>query len=127
MDGTGGLEGWRWIFVLEGIATVLVAILAFWALYDYPETAGFLTSEEKEFVIFRLENQGGMQTAVGEGVDHFRVREDKDFKWEYVRQAFKDWQVWVFIIAYWGVSLLHMPHLVSSTGRSSFPMANSCL
>lgn len=29
MDGTAGLEGWRWIFILEGIATVVAAVLAF--------------------------------------------------------------------------------------------------
>ena len=107
MDGVANLEGWRWIFILEGIATVLVAISAFWTLYDFPETASFLTPEEKEFVIFRLENQGGMQQVVG-GAAELRIEEAKEFKWEYVRQAFKDWQVWIMIIAYWGVSFLYI-------------------
>src|ERR1700760_77745 len=43
MDGVAGLAGWRWIFILEGIATVLVALLAFFFVYDFPETASFLT------------------------------------------------------------------------------------
>ncbi|KAI9676987.1 MAG: hypothetical protein M1817_006826 [Caeruleum heppii] len=47
MDGVGNLEGWRWIFILEGILTVVVAIIAFFTLYDFPDTAGFLTTEER--------------------------------------------------------------------------------
>ena len=39
MAGTGGKGGWAWIFILEGLATVLVGIAAFWLVYDFPETA----------------------------------------------------------------------------------------
>src|ERR1700709_2452901 len=61
MDGVGGLEGWRWIFILEGIVTVLVAFLAFFVLHDFPETATFLTEEERAFVVYRLKYQGQAQ------------------------------------------------------------------
>ena len=104
MDGTAGLEGWRWIFILEGIATVVIAIFGFWDLYDFPETASFLTEEEKEFVLFRLKYQGGgMQNATSEDVGA-RVKEAEEFKWAYVWQAFRDWQIWTMVIVYWGVS-----------------------
>lgn len=101
MDGVGGLEGWRWIFILEGIVTVLVAILAFFVLYDFPETASFLTDDERAFVVFRLKYQG---QANGPGRDQIQVAEADEFKWEYVWSAFKDWQIWVNIFVYWGVS-----------------------
>lgn len=101
MDGVGGLEGWRWIFILEGIVTVLVAIFAFWALYDFPETASFLTEEERAFVVFRLKYQGQQKAA---GQSQSRVAQADEFKWEYVWAAFKDWQIWVNIFVYWGVS-----------------------
>lgn len=106
MDGVGGLEGWRWIFILEGIVTVLVAFWAFYALYDFPETAGFLTEEERAFVVFRLKYQGQGQPASGseEGGAHTRVAQTDEFRWEYVWSAFKDWQIWVNIFVYWGVS-----------------------
>jgi MFS family permease len=101
MDGIGGLEGWRWIFILEGIVTVLVAVLAFFMLHDFPETASFLTEEERAFVVYRLKYQSQLH-----GADDGRpqVPQAEEFKWKYVRQAFFDWQVWVNIIAYWGVS-----------------------
>ncbi|OJJ07726.1 hypothetical protein ASPVEDRAFT_877783 [Aspergillus versicolor CBS 583.65] len=37
MDGVGGYEGWRWIFLLEGIATVLAGVLCLFCLIDSPE------------------------------------------------------------------------------------------
>ena len=100
MDGVGGLEGWRWIFILEGIVTVLVAISAFFLLYDFPETAGFLTEEERAFVVHRLKYQGQVE---GDGTA--QVAQAEEFQWAYVLQAFRDWQIWVSIIVYWGVSI----------------------
>jgi hypothetical protein len=47
----------RWIFILEGILTVLVAIMAYFTLFDFPQTASFLTEEEKVFVLYRLKYQ----------------------------------------------------------------------
>lgn len=95
MDGAAGLEGWRWIFILEGIVTVLVAVAAFFLMHDFPETAKFLTEEERAFVVHRLKYQG-QGTA--------QVEEADEFAWTCVWQAFKDWQIWVSIFVYWGVS-----------------------
>lgn len=95
MDGVGNLAGWRWIFILEGIATVLVAFASFWLLHDFPETAKFLTEEERAFVVYRLKYQGQSGQ---------RVAQADEFKWKYVGQAFADWQIWVNIFVYWGVS-----------------------
>ena len=47
-------------FILEGIATVLVAISAFFLIYDFPDTAKFLTIEERAWVVHRLKYQGSL-------------------------------------------------------------------
>ncbi|CAI6090589.1 unnamed protein product [Clonostachys chloroleuca] len=39
MEGIAGLGGWRWIFILEGILTVLIGVIIPWVLPDSPETA----------------------------------------------------------------------------------------
>lgn len=97
MDGVGNLAGWRWIFILEGIVTVLVAFASLWLLHDFPETAKFLTEEERAFVVYRLKYQGQSGQ---------RVAQADEFKWKYVGQAFADWQIWVNIFVYWGVRCL---------------------
>lgn len=53
MDGLGGLAGWRWLFLLEGIPAILLSFVAFW-VPDYPETAKILTPEERDFIKSRL-------------------------------------------------------------------------
>lgn len=49
MDGVGGLSGWRWIFILEGIATVLIAFIAWLMMPADLSSAKFFTEEERAF------------------------------------------------------------------------------
>jgi MFS family permease len=80
MDGIQGLGGWQWyyfpsfvvhysltlehrIFILEGLVPVAISFVIWKLLPDSPETARFLTKEEKEFVINRL----AMETGSGQG------------------------------------------------------------
>lgn len=53
MNGIGGLANWRWLFILEGIATILIGIAAFYFVCDFPDDAKWLTEEERTFVIAR--------------------------------------------------------------------------
>lgn len=53
MDQLGGLSGWRWLFLLEGLPAILLAFVAF-GLPDYPATAKMLTEEERVFLTQRL-------------------------------------------------------------------------
>ncbi|KAI8635436.1 MFS general substrate transporter [Xylariaceae sp. FL1651] len=121
LDGLGGLEGWRWIFILEGLATVVVAVLSFFILHDFPETATFLTEEERAFVIFRLKYQGHID-ATDECV---QVAQAEEFDWKYVKAAFKDWQIWVNIFVYWGIVCplygvaLFLPTIIKGLGYTS--------
>ncbi|KAI1192532.1 putative allantoate permease [Nemania serpens] len=51
LDGVGGLSNWRWIFILEGIFTILVAVAAFFFVSDFPADATWLTEGEKHLVL----------------------------------------------------------------------------
>ncbi|KAL4905918.1 hypothetical protein BDW74DRAFT_167564 [Aspergillus multicolor] len=54
VSGAGGLSGWQWLFLTEGIATVLFGVAIWFLLPDFPSTATFLTPREREFIQSRL-------------------------------------------------------------------------
>ncbi|KAI1084270.1 MFS general substrate transporter [Whalleya microplaca] len=53
MDGLGGLAGWRWLFLIEGLPAIVLSVGALW-LPDYPETARMLTDKERAILQDRL-------------------------------------------------------------------------
>ncbi|CAG8071484.1 unnamed protein product [Penicillium salamii] len=112
MDGVGSLRGWRWIFILEGLLTVLVSIIAYFWVYNYPATAEFLSKEEREFIQFRLKN------------DNDATR-DEDFSWSAVQDAFKDPKVWLYGLGFHTMSLplytlsLFLPTIIKELGYSA--------
>lgn len=36
MDGLGGKSGWAWIFILEGVLTLVIGSFSYWCIHDYP-------------------------------------------------------------------------------------------
>jgi MFS family permease len=118
MDGVGGYAGWRWIFILEGLLTVLVAFSAFFLVHDFPETAKFLTPEERAWAAHRLRYQGSARSGR-------KVAESSQFKWKYVRQALTDWQVYASLFMYWGIVCplygisLFLPTIINGLGYTA--------
>ncbi|EFQ27443.1 uncharacterized protein GLRG_01938 [Colletotrichum graminicola M1.001] len=55
MDGTGGLLAWRWVFIVEGALTVVIAIGAYAMLPDFPANTKWLTSQEQQLAVWRME------------------------------------------------------------------------
>lgn len=72
--------------------TVIVSIIAYFWVHNYPATAGFLSKEERDFIQFRLRN------------DNDSTREEK-FSWSAVYDAFKDPKVWLYGLAFHTMSL----------------------
>lgn len=54
MSGIAGFGGWRWIFIIEGLATVVLATASYRLIPDWPETATFLQPREREMLVRRL-------------------------------------------------------------------------
>lgn len=55
MDGLGGLLAWRWLFIIEGSLTVLIACGAFFILPDFPANTKWLTEQERQMAMWRME------------------------------------------------------------------------
>ncbi|KIV82188.1 hypothetical protein PV11_04315 [Exophiala sideris] len=57
MNGLGGLSGWQWVYLLEGLFTILFAFVVYFTLPDYPKSprsAKWLTPREQEYLELRL-------------------------------------------------------------------------
>lgn len=107
----GSLHGWQYLFLIEGAATVVVAIIAFLYLPRTPQTAKFLTEEEKELAFYRIQTDA--TAIVGEEVS--------------VRDAIKVFAhpvsiIWLFISICVGVPLNSVnnwfPQIIESLGKS---------
>ncbi|CAF3000405.1 unnamed protein product [Rotaria sp. Silwood2] len=91
MAGVGGQEGWRWIFYLEGILTVVVGAFAFFLINDFPsDQPKFLTESECKRVMTRL------QTDTGPGAS-------EHFSWNQVLAALSTWKIYVWSMCYIGI------------------------
>jgi ACS family tartrate transporter-like MFS transporter len=57
MHGWGGLRGWQWLFVGEGLPAVVLGVLALRVLTDTPEEATWLAKDEREWLIATLKRE----------------------------------------------------------------------
>lgn len=53
MDGVGGYRSWRWVFILEGIVTIIIGITSLFFISGFPEKAKWLTEDERTWVLTR--------------------------------------------------------------------------
>jgi MFS transporter, ACS family, tartrate transporter len=51
------VQGWRWLFFLEGVPAILLGIAAFFFLTDWPSQAGWLTPEQRQWISQKLEEE----------------------------------------------------------------------
>lgn len=86
MDGVGGYEAWRWIFILEGLAAVLLGVLTFWLLAGSPAKAKWLSAEEKKYL--------QIQAFIKDGGE-FGKKTTRTRDWLPLRQALTDWKLYV--------------------------------
>jgi MFS family permease len=65
MKGVGGLAGWQWLFVLEGIPSVLLGCSVLWLLPDRPADAAWLDADEQEWLQAELGREAGGRREAG--------------------------------------------------------------
>ncbi|KAF9224037.1 MFS general substrate transporter [Gyrodon lividus] len=107
MNGVGGKPAWAWIFILEGLATVVAGAMSFWLIVDFPDDAKFLTETERTVVIRRLQ-----------GDDQFSAAGER-LKWKYIKASLTEWKTYLSIIVYSGSDMplyafaLFLPSIIS--------------
>jgi MFS family permease len=84
LDGVHGIKGWRWLFIIQGVVTFVVAVAACFILPDEPLNTRWLTPEERQLAHDRVARDTVEQTA-------------NSSTWAGLAQALKDPKVWVFV------------------------------
>ncbi|KAJ7315306.1 MFS general substrate transporter [Mycena albidolilacea] len=59
MEGTLGIAGWRWLFIIEGCATILLGFLVMWLLPDFPRNTRWINDKESRLAQARLAEDAG--------------------------------------------------------------------
>src|SRR5258705_2859164 len=57
LDGGMGLKGWQWLFIIEGVPSVVLGVMTWFYLTDRPAKADWLTAEQKAWLSSRLESE----------------------------------------------------------------------
>ncbi|KAF4940211.1 MFS transporter prlL [Colletotrichum fructicola] len=112
-----GIAGWRWLFVVEGAATVGAAGIAFFVLPDFPANTSKLKFNERERALAIRRLQSDEQALRGE-------EEPVLGHWAAFKLAMVSWKTWLFVVGYMaivGSSTLSYfyPTLVSGLGYTS--------
>lgn len=89
MTGVGDLRAWQWLFLLEGLPSVLMGLAALVLLDDGPTTARWLKRGEKDLLLRRLREEEGVKQHHGNGRHS-------------VRDAFRSLDVWLLSLVYFG-------------------------
>ncbi|KAF9884353.1 hypothetical protein FE257_001866 [Aspergillus nanangensis] len=90
MDGVGGQEGWRWIFLLEGIVTVMLGVMCFFWLIDSPaRSTKWLEPEEIRYL--------ELQHFIKEG-GNFKEEKKTKVVWKDLFAVFTNWRM--YLLAY---------------------------
>ncbi|KAJ5985803.1 hypothetical protein N7522_012999 [Penicillium canescens] len=90
MDGVAGYSGWRWIFIIEGLVTVVAAIVAKFLIVDWPEKASFLNEQERALLLQRLSE------------DHGEAQMNR-FDKPAIKRTFSDIKLYLGPIMYFGI------------------------
>jgi MFS family permease len=113
MDGLRGYHGWRWIFILEGCLTCVVAVIFFFFIPSFPEDAKWLTEEERSYVRARLQ------------VDQGRSAAERKITLRDVGRVFKDYKIYIGGLMYFGLIVpaygyaFFAPSIITTYGYSA--------
>ncbi|KAF2118298.1 MFS transporter [Lophiotrema nucula] len=112
MRNVGGYHGWRWIFILEGLATIVIAALAYLFISNYPTAVNWLSDDEKSYIQARLRADSDSTN-------------DEQFSWAEVWVACKDIKCWLYGFGFHTMSLplytlsLFLPTIIKDMGYTA--------
>ncbi|KAI1634300.1 major facilitator superfamily domain-containing protein [Biscogniauxia mediterranea] len=88
LSGVGGMPGWRWLFIIDGIFTIPVALVGFLVFPGIPDSPKpfYLTSEDIDLA--------------KERVKRAKIRKPGKLGIDVFKRTLKRWHIWVFVFCY---------------------------
>ncbi|KAH7061296.1 major facilitator superfamily domain-containing protein [Macrophomina phaseolina] len=117
MNGLGGLSAWRWVYLLEGIATILFGAVVWAVLPDYPKSPrsnSWLTPREQEYLEARL-------------TDNAPKTHEPSFEKSEVKASLKDWRTYSFMAIHFTTNMAgyalswQLPTITTALGYAGLP------
>ncbi|KAI8297268.1 MFS transporter prlL [Colletotrichum sp. SAR11_240] len=117
MNGVGGLSAWRWVYLLEGLATIVFSGAVFWYLPDYPKSPRsdrWFTKREQEFIEARLPENAPLTN-------------DPDFSKKEIFAVLKTPLIWSFMLSQTLINIggyaltWYLPTIVTNLGFVGLP------
>ena len=97
LNGKGGLKGWQWMFVVQGLVACIIGIITYWWIVDFPEKAEqsfyFLGEEETKIAVARIQRDRGDVVPT-------------PFSWPEVLKHFLDLKVYGFAATFFLLNLV---------------------
>ena len=109
LAGTNGLKGWQWMFLLEGVPSVILGLLVLLILDDHPDDAKWLSAREKEILDHNLEAD---QRSLDVEHHHSFGQAIRDPKIYILAAAYFTFIAGTYVISFW------LPTIVKSFGVS---------
>ncbi|KAI9041318.1 MFS general substrate transporter [Aspergillus affinis] len=94
LEGAHGIRGWRWLFIVEGAATIGVGLISMFILLDFPATSRSLSERERYIAVARL---------ASENVTAMTDDSERLTHWEAIVISVKDWRTWAFVVGYMAI------------------------
>ncbi|KAH4077259.1 hypothetical protein HBI75_235210 [Parastagonospora nodorum] len=95
MNGRHGIAGWRWLFIMDAIISIPIAIWGFFGLPDQPHNtrAFYFSADHIKYGIERIEK--------------FGRREQTKLSRKDLKRVYFGWEIWVFVVPYTMVAACH--------------------
>lgn len=91
LNGKAGLTGWRWIFLVQGLITVTLAVASYWLLVDFPDsrrkTWSFLGQRERNWIVEKIQRDRGDSVV-------------PKFNFKSFLKGGADWKIWVYAMIF---------------------------
>jgi ACS family pantothenate transporter-like MFS transporter len=88
LNGIGGLSGWRWLFIIDGIITIPIAFVGFLVFPGIPLSPKTIFFNERDIELAKKRLRDNKTAPVGK------------VNWNVFKRSAKKWHIWVFMLAY---------------------------